>query len=316
MMRDNHLYKKRPNRYLNLRRLKPVTVCIAAICNVGIKEVTPAIIFCADRLISAGIQFESGESKIKQFTNYCYSMQSSNDSLISDLILERAKAKVGKAEKPLKIEEIVKIVKDECVAYKTEWIETAILSNYNIAFEKFKVTPESIVQKAVDEVKFTEIPYVFDIIILGLEESKEAHIFVIKQDGTYKSYDSVGFATIGSGSDLAFLELTKYMISRSIPSVVAIPRVYIAKKVSERAQGVGRVTDLVVLFFTDLKTFSPAIHLLSVLPDFLKTLDDAHEAIVKSEAEAITNLSKVVLKMLTPPQPTPQPAQGEPAKQT
>ena len=313
-MRDNHLYKKQQNRYLNQRKLKPVTVCIAAICNVGIPNVTPAIIFCADRLVSAGIQFEGGESKIKQFTNYCYTMQSSSDSLISDLILERAKEKIGKSEKPLKIEEIVKIIHDECVAYKTEWIDRAILSNYNVAFEKFKVTPESIVQKAVDEVKFTEIPYAFDIIVLGLEESKEAHIFVIKQDGSYKSYDSIGFATIGSGGELAFLELTKYMYSRSIGSLVAVPRVYIAKKVSERAQGVGRFTDLLVLFFTDLKTFSPAIHVLSSFPNFINTLDEAYRDIRKSEAEAIQKLSEVVGNMVNPPKPAP--TQAEPAKQT
>lgn len=315
-MKDNNLYKNRRNRYLKRKRLKPVTVCIAAICNVGIQGANPAIVFCADRLVSAGIQFEGGESKIKALTNYCYAMQSSTDSLISDLILEKVKQKVSKSEKPIKIEEIVRTIRAECIAHKTEWIESAILFNYNIAFEKFKVAPESIVQKAVDEVRMCEYPYTFDIIVLGLEESGEAHVFVVNQDGTYRSYASLGFATIGSGGDLAFLELTKYFYARSVPAVVAIPRVYIAKKVSERAQGVGRYTDFAVLFLTsDPKTsFSPGVHVLSNVPDFLKKLDDAYNALLSSEAAALGKLAETVQSMLTPkPEPSqPQATQPQP----
>ena len=74
---QNSLYKKKPpNRYLR-RKLKPVTVCIAGICDAGTG--TPAIVFVADRLITAGIQFEGSQSKIKIMAPYCMAMQSSNE---------------------------------------------------------------------------------------------------------------------------------------------------------------------------------------------------------------------------------------------
>ena len=81
-----------------------------------------------------------------------------------------------------------------------------------------------------------------------------------------------------------FLELTKHGYSRHFPAVVAIPRTYIAKKVSERAQGVGRITDLVILFFNNPQgaEFLPTIQILSV-PEFTQKLDDTYNALMTNE---------------------------------
>jgi len=54
LLEQSALYKKRQNnkpinKYVALKRLKPVTVIIAAICNVDLPGVFPAIVFCADR---------------------------------------------------------------------------------------------------------------------------------------------------------------------------------------------------------------------------------------------------------------------------
>jgi hypothetical protein len=312
MMRDNNLSKKRQNRYLIQRRLKPVTVCIAAICNINVPnqpELRPTIVFCADRLVSAGIQFESGEPKIKRITDYCYVMQSSNDSLVSDLILEKVCQKASLLEKPVKIEEIVKIIRNECIAYRKEWTEDAILQKYNMAFEEFDVTPESIVSKAIEEVEDCEYPYVFQFIVLGIEPSFEAHLYVVEQDGRYRLYDSLGFAAIGNGGELAFLEMTKYGYSRNMPAILAIPKVYIAKKVSERAQGVGRYTDLAVLVFANKKgdPFTPAIQALST-PEFIKKMEETYQTLMDSELKILNSLPKIVFEMLAP-KPQPEPSQ-------
>jgi hypothetical protein len=83
--------------------------------------------------------------------------------------------------------------------------------------------------------------------------------------------------------------------------------VYIAKRISERAEGVGRNTDLAVLYFTNgIKEaeFKPAVFNLSH-PDFLKKLDDAYEAIRASEKVELEKISKTVLEMLTPPKSEP-----------
>ena len=92
--------------------LKPVTVCIAAICD-AFGDYQQKIVCFADRLASSWIQFESATPKIKKITDYCYTLQSSNNSLASDLILERVKKTVEDTDNPMTIEEIVNTLKNE-----------------------------------------------------------------------------------------------------------------------------------------------------------------------------------------------------------
>jgi 20S proteasome alpha/beta subunit len=311
--RDNHLYKKRPDRYLTERRFKPVTVCIAAIANVGAMDekrepIPPAIVFCADKLVSAGVQYESFEAKIKKITDYCYAMQSSDNAMVSDLILERVKQKVGNPESPLKIEEIVKLLRKECFDYKKEWFEDNVLWKYNLAFEKFKATPEKSIADSIKEIGECPYSFEFQFIILGIEPSKEAHIFAMNQDGAYLMQDYLGFSTIGAGSQLAFPQMTKYAYSRYFPLVAAIPMVYISKKIAERMQGVGQLTDLAVLHFGKKEgtPFLPAVWVPSTQPDFMVQLDKAYDTITKNEKTELENVSKKVQEWLQKPPPQPQ----------
>ena len=78
----------------------------------------------------------------------------------------------------------------------------AILSKYNLTFEKLETKPESVVKDAINEVRDCQYPYEFSFIVLGLEASKEAHLFTVDQDGNYRLQDYLGFATIGSGGEL------------------------------------------------------------------------------------------------------------------
>jgi len=308
MKRDNHLYEKQQSRYLKLRRLGPVTICIAVICDFDSPAGTPpGIVFCADRLVSARIQFEGATPKIKMITNYCIAMQSSNDSLTSDLILEKVKAKASPLEKTAKIVEIVEMIRQECFELKKRWVEDNILSKYNLAFESLNTRPDSIVKDAINEVRDCHYPFEFQYIVLGLEESKEAHLYVIDQDGQYWLQDSLGFAAIGSGGELAFLELTKHGYARNFPGVVAIPRIYLAKKVSERAQGVGRDTDMGILFFGDPKSgkFLPTSNNLAA-PELIKKLDDTFNALIANEKAELDKLNKTVYDILVPKPPEPQ----------
>jgi len=312
MIRDNHLYKKQPNRYLKkylkhkeIRGLEPVTVCIAAITNVGVvdkdkKPVPLCIVFCADKLVSAGIEFESIEPKIRRITDYCYAM-SSGDAFASDLILRRVTQKIGMPEKTLSIEDIVKIISKECFDYKKEWYENNILWKYNLVFEAAKTTPESLVRNAVKDVEDYEYPLEFEFIVLGLEPSEEAHIFWMNQNGAYQLRDSLGFTTIGIGAQLAFPQMTKYGYSRYLPLISAIPIVYISKKVSERMQGVGQNTDLIVLHNnrTQEKPFAPMLWIASSQPDFMKQLDDAYLTIMKNETAELQNISQKVQEWLS-----------------
>ncbi len=296
------LYEKESNRYLNNGELKPVTVGIAAICNVRRtpegKITPPAIVFCADRLVSAGVQFEGRESKIKQITDYCFVIQSADDSLGADLILERLRQRVSTSQTPLKIEEIMEKLRTECVNYKKEWFENNILQKYNQVFEKFHNTPESSLNNAIREVGSTRYSKTFHFIVLGLEPSKEAHLFFVDQNGNYRLQDSLGFATIGSGGQLAFLELTKLHYSRFFQLTLALPLVFRAKRISERSEGVGRDTDLLVLVFGREETFSPKFIPVSNDQGLMKQMDGIFEAISQHEIDELAKLGGTIQTMI------------------
>jgi hypothetical protein len=299
---QNPLYREQPNRYLSLRRLKPVTVGIAAICNLDNQGTSPQIVFCADRLMSAGVQFEGGESKIKRITDYCYVMQSATDSFVADLIVERLKDKVTVISKNLMISEIIRMLRKECFEFRKEWIEDHVLYKYDIVFQKTGVKPESAIQQAITEVENCYYPYEFELIVLGLEPTKEAHIYRVNEKGEYKLEDLVGFTTIGSGGGLSFLEMTKYGYSSTANVVVAIPRVYFAKRVSERAAGVGRQTDLAVLWDSGgADDFKPNTFLIDLQhPDILKMMDSTFAKIKESENKQLEKVYQAVYDMLAP----------------
>lgn len=311
MLKQRKLYKrKKRNRYLKRRRQKPVTVCIAAICDM-IKGYPQKIVLCADRLVSSEIQFEGGESKIKKITDYCYAMPSSNDSLASDLILERVKEKANASSSTLKTVEIVAILRRECINYKAECIERDVLFKYNVAAEKLAINQESVLEKAVMEVDAYEYLLECEFILAGLESPNEAHIYRVDQDGNYSLDDSLGFSTIGSGGGLVFLEMTKHGYSRSLSSVVAIPRVYISKKISERAEGVGRYTDLGLLYFPELpkrgkkssKSGNKPLFADFSHPAFLQKLDETYKAIRENEKKELEKLFDEVYTMITGEKP-------------
>ena len=53
-------------------------------------------------------------------------MQSSNDSLTSDVVPEKVREKASKLGSPAKIVEIVEMIRSECFALKKQWTEEAL----------------------------------------------------------------------------------------------------------------------------------------------------------------------------------------------
>lgn len=266
-----------------------MTVCIAAICGVG-PEFNQKIVLCADRLVSSWTIYEGGEPKINKITDNCYTMQSSNDSTVSDFILERTRESVKTMEEMPRIENILDILKEKITNYKKDEIERDVLLKYNVMSEKFSLS-DSVIKDGISEIKDYNYSPQFEFILLGLEPPSEAHIYVIDQDGSVKLYDSMGFATIGSGSWHVHSELTKQPYSRSTIFTETVPRVYIAKKMSERAQGVGRYTDLRLLYYGQSQNEERSAYLYD-FKELLPTFDDIIEERQSFEQKQLDDLTK------------------------
>jgi hypothetical protein len=277
-----------------LLRLKPVTICIAAICDA---TTNPTILFCADRLVSAGIQFEGGSSKILQPTINCIVMETSNDSATSELVLEKFRHNLDRKKK-YSIDELSNILSQECIKFRADVLDRQVVSRYNLAIEKLHAPPDSLLRDAVNELRIYPYP-MFEFIVTGIDDIG-AHIYTVDQDGNVKSWDFLGFTTIGSGGELAFSEMTKWTYSYQHPLSLSIPRIYFAKKASERAQGVGASTDygfLTRIKKPDSEEIVPQTVFLSTMPEFIKSLDDAYQSIHNYEADTIVKIQKNIEEM-------------------
>jgi 20S proteasome alpha/beta subunit len=275
-----------------------MTICIAAIANL---PNAPTVLFCADRLISAGIQFNSGSSKIIQITQNCAIMESSDDSLISESILERIRNKLT-PNKEYSIKEIADMVRNECIEVKKEKVDQDVLSKYNFLATKLSLDPNSIVKDAMSELRAYQYPY-FEFIVCGIDnQGDRAHLYKVDQDGNLTNWDFLGFVTIGSGSQLAFTELTKWFYSSQHPLSHAIPRIYFAKKVSERAQGVGTITDygFLALHKPNNKTeFEVGVFYISTEPNLMKDLEQGYKNILQHEMNEITTIQNQIEAAIT-----------------
>lgn len=270
-----------------------MTICIAAICD---RSTDPKILFCADRLISAGIQFESGSSKVIRITDYCYVLHASDDSLFSERVLKKVRERVSISENQLTIKQIVDIFCEECIALKQAKIEKDIISKYNFAVEKVKADPNRIVDNIMDDIEYYQYP-AFEFIIAGMDSPEEPHIYKVIQEGDWTCWDSLGFVTIGSGQNLAFPEMTKWYYSTSQPMTVAISRIYFAKKVAERVQGVGRSTDLGCICHredTTTKEMKVKFYDISADVGFMERLNKAFDKLTNNEAEIIRQLANEI----------------------
>jgi hypothetical protein len=267
-------------RYINVKKkrkmgVKPMTVCIAAICDAYTEN--PKIIFAADRLVSAGIQFEHGIEKVYMINYNCYVMISSNDSLKTDMIVKRVESKVS--GKGVTVEETAKAFAKECEEQMKYEREKAILPKYGLSYDelikKSSSVSEYLMKMIYSDLSNWEYEFKAQFLVLGIDINPyNPHIFIVQEDGDYKAYDYIGFATIGSGSDLAFPELAKFVYHPNINMDIAISRVYNAKKVAERVQGVGKWTDLHILHvYTDKTTKEKSIIRWDAPEDFKSVLD-------------------------------------------
>lgn len=276
-----------------------MTIGIAAICD-AIPNTWPKIILCADRLVSAGIQFESGTSKIVKITDFCYAISSSNDTSTSDLVLEKVIERSQHDSNIVDTKDIVRVLKEECINHKKECLDRDVLLKYNVMTEKLKINADPVLKMAKGEVDNYDYPLECEFIVAGLEVAKKAHIYRVDQDGGCRLDDFLGYTTIGSGSGLAFLEMTRYIYARESTPAFAIPLVYLAKRTAERAQGVGRATDFGVLYFSgDPKKETPSYVDLAKA-DFLKTLDATYNTIRDNYYSTLDNLFKEVSRVLYP----------------
>jgi hypothetical protein len=280
-------------RCLMPNRERDMTVCIAAICDEGYDTHLPKIVFCADRLVTAGVQFESGQPKIKMLAPNCFVMTSSTDSQSSDLILENTIGRLGVGDQLRPISKIVELLGEECRKFKDLQIERDVFAKYKAAAKSIGADAKDVLHHAIEELQTYQYVLQCEFLLIGFDTPSEPHIYKIDQDGAYSLCDSTGFAAVGSGGWLAFLEMTKYAYSVHVGLNTAIPRVYFAKKVAERAAGVGRLTDIYSLAYIEkVKSYQ----VLGNTQEFIEEIEQTYQAIRKYEEGQVVSIATALAR--------------------
>jgi len=220
-----------------------VTICIATIAEA---DESPKIVFAADRLVSGQVQFEHGNPKIYELRKNCLLMLAGNP-LKGSLIISSVVEQINKKSVPLK--ELANKVSIETRLLRNKTVEEQLLYPRSLTLEKFysqiKQFPEWFADSIDDQLQ--EDPYQIDFLLFGIENDVP-HLYQIRTNGEVNSYDSLGFAAIGIGAGQSIAELGRYQYGSNISLSQAINLTYLAKKEAERVSGVGKETDLEILY--------------------------------------------------------------------
>jgi hypothetical protein len=224
-----------------------VTVCIGAICDGG-----KSIVVAADRMMTYGspmnLQVEAAVRKIIPLSNNSVLLFSGSVP-DGEAVANGTKALMqGGGNVGLKqITEFAARIYQET---KKKRVEDQILRPLmGIDFGQFQ---QMVTQSASSQVlaqllgMISQHNLMLDIMLAGIDEGV-GHLGIVTHPGMALPMDTVGTSAIGSGGLHASVRLNLGRQTREINLAETIFAVYEAKRASEVAPGVGKVTDIAVL---------------------------------------------------------------------
>lgn len=238
-MKSKLLRPKNRNRYR--RRLKPVTICIGAICDKGKKAIA-----VSDRMLSwADVEFEQEIPKIEKLSDNCIAL-SAGPALASTDLFRNVRRKIGTSSPPISI--IQEMVKAEYSRIRKAKLEENLFNPRGFTMEWFyqnqQRLDENIILRLDNEVEQYDLELL--LIVAGVDTT-DAHLYQVANPGSSDCFDSLGFLNIGIGSRHASMT---YIDERYTPRVSLNEALYIsykAKKRAEIAPGVGDDVDITIL---------------------------------------------------------------------
>jgi len=230
---------------------KNVTICIAAACENG-----SALVLASDRAVtssSISIEFEHPGKKMSRLSDTCVAL-TAGDALAYTELFYRVTGEIAKQRTP-SVNEVVSKIK-ECYQErrKEEIIENFLIPRGFKDFTSFYQAQQHLLPELAltIQTQIEKYNYGLQILIAGLN-GKTAHIYEINDPGTSRCFDSIGYHAIGSGLPHAMYTLISRNCNHDMPLEEVLLITYEAKKMAERAPGVGsNVTDICIMNATNI----------------------------------------------------------------
>jgi hypothetical protein len=261
-------------------RNSPMTVCVAAMCCDG-----QAVVVASDTMVTnpgIPIEFEHRGSKISELSKTCVAM-TAGDALAYTELFGSVRCQLERVTQS-SVFEIVARIKECYKQVRHQEIQDRVLGPRGIEdIEHFyhmqnHLNPDVAfgIQSQIDK-----YDYGLDILVAGAT-STAAHIYGIQDPGTSQCYDAIHFHAIGSGTPHALNALIARDCHQGFTIENAILAVYEAKRLAEKAPGVGSVTDMCIVSGAGINTI-PREQINEIEPIFQKWIrhDSAWESDIR-----------------------------------
>jgi 20S proteasome alpha/beta subunit len=269
-----------------------MTICIAAKCGEGV------IFGAADRMKTAGdIQFEPPTPKVFLLTSSIAVMTAGDAAFQAEIIQELHNVvSLRIKEEPsqwLKVKDIAYLYAYFLNLLKQKRSENAILLPLGLNKDTFITRQNEMSQEFVasltKEMLLFNVPTVCAI-VTGIDD-EGTHIYYITENQV-SCMDTIGFASIGSGSRHAESQFMFARHSFNSPLPETLLLTYSAKKRSEVSPGVGKETDMFMIG-PGLGSYT------SINSSVMKKLDDEYKKIIKKENKILQEAKKEVTRYIT-----------------
>jgi 20S proteasome alpha/beta subunit len=235
-----------------------MTICIAAVCENG-----AAVVVAADRMVTIpgmNLEVERQQSKILRLASNQLVM-SSGDGLLCSEIFHELRKTFTPADPP-NVDESADRFLAAYVALRERRIEELFTRpvGYSLAAfhsEGFKNLGGQLFMNTIQ--MMGQFNLGADFIMVGFSDQR-ARVAIISHPGTMRWFDSQEFFAIGSGQSHALSSLLISDHGSTCSREQGVFNVYAAKRVAERAPGVGGSTDLQIVTRNEIKAVADAIN--------------------------------------------------------
>lgn len=223
-----------------------MTICIGGICNDG-----KTVILAADSMLTnegLSIEFEHPTKKMTRLGERCVAL-TAGDALAHTELFDMVQQQIMDQRSPSVIK-IVETVKECYQKIRHREIRERILMprGFNDFDDFYQMQRHLLPDIALNiDHQIVTYNYGLQILIGGITEGL-GHLYGISDPGTSECYDAIGFHAIGSGLPHAINTLIARGFNQYMSTEEALLIIYEAKKVAEKAPGVGsRITDICIL---------------------------------------------------------------------
>ena len=243
---QSFITRKNPFLITEIKKDKPVTICIGVVCDDAKKAIA-----VSDRMITdeeyLQVKYEHLVPKIDVLCDNCVTMIA-GDALEPWEYLRQVKSRI-RGKNRLPVHEVLDYIKEEFVKLRNKRLNEIVFYKRELTLKEFYGNQTNLDTELVTTLDqmVEEYKLELDILLVGVDDDG-AQIHYVVDPGTSKPFNNLGYCSIGIGERHADITFVDNKYTPKVPFKQALYLAYKAKKRAESAPGVGeRFTDVAVI---------------------------------------------------------------------